>query len=205
MTSGDGAGDMDIRIKQARIAVGIAATAMLATSGRASDGTITFIGAVTENGCAIQVDGTGSGDGMVALPVVDTTALDSSSAAHDTAAGTFFDITLSGCTASHADLSGAAPTQVAVYFEAGPNVDAATNALVNAGTSNVEVKLYLASGADVVGSQITPGASGAGQHPSQSVAATGAQHFYAGYALADGAKATAGTVSTSVTYSLVYN
>ena len=139
------------------------------------------------------------------MPVVDTAALDNASAPRDGAAGTFFDMTLSGCIADHADLAGAQPTQVAIYFEAGPNVDPATNALINAGTSNVQVKLYQASGTNVVGSQITPGTAGVGQPASQSMAAAGTQYFYAGYALTDGVQAKAGSVSTTVTYTLIYN
>jgi len=56
-----------------------------------------------------------------------------------------------------------------------------------------------------VGTQITPGTAGSGQPASQSITDTGTQHFYAAYALPAGALATAGTVNTSVTYSLIYN
>ncbi len=191
--------------EKVRLAAGIAAAMALAPSGRASDGTITFTGAVTGNSCTIQVNGAGSGDATIVLPTVDVTALDNSSATPGTAAGTFFDITLGGCTASQADLSGVSPTQVAIYFEAGPNVDPASNALINSGTSNVEVRLYQASGSDVVGSPITPGVAGAGQPVAMSVSAPDTQHFYAAYWLSDGLKAQTGTVSTSVTYSVVYN
>lgn len=195
---------MFTRVSPAKIAAGIVSAMSSVTPGLASDGTITFIGAVTGNSCSVQVNGVGS-DGTVALPVVDTTALDDSSPARNTAAGTFFEITLNSCIASHADLSGAPPTRVALYFEAGPNVDQSTHGLINAGTSNVEVKLYQASESHVVGSQIAPGTSGAGQPDSQAVTAASTQYFYAGYWLARGVKATAGTVNTSVTYSLIYN
>jgi major type 1 subunit fimbrin (pilin) len=195
---------MRTRASRAKIAAGTAIALSLVSPGQASDGTITFTGAVTGNSCMVQVNGTGS-DGTVALPVVDATALDDSSAARNTAAGTFFDITLSNCLASQADLPDGAPTRVALYFEAGPNVDSATHGLINAGTSNVEVKLYQASESHIVGTQITPGTAGIGQTASQAVAAVVTQYFYAGYSLTGGVRATAGTVSTAVTYSLIYN
>ena len=195
---------MNILIRQARIAATLAAIA-LATPGQASDGTITFTGAVTGNSCTVQVNGAGTADATVALPVVDTSALDDSSAAHDTAGGTFFDITVNGCEVSQTDLDGSAPAQVAVYLEAGPTVDPATNGLINAGTSNVQVSLYSASASHVVGSQITPGSGGTGQPASQPVADTTTQYFYAAYSLPEGEAPTAGTVTTTVTYSLVYN
>jgi major type 1 subunit fimbrin (pilin) len=195
---------MNARVNRARAAAGIATAMTLAMPGRASDGTITFLGAVTGNSCTVQV-GAADSNGIVALPVVDTTSLDGSSASRNASAGTFFKITLGNCVANQADVSGAQPAHVAIYFEAGPNVDQTTHALINAGTSNVEVKLYQASETHVVGSPITPGAAGAGQPASQLLAAAATQHFYAGYSLASGAKATAGTVNASVTYSLVYN
>jgi major type 1 subunit fimbrin (pilin) len=106
------------------------------------------------------------------------------------------------------DIGGtAAPSTVQIYFEAGPNVDETTGGLINTavGGSNVEVNLYNASGATVVGTQIKPGTP-TNQPPTQ-VATTDATHwFYAGYSTAGGggAAATAGAVSTSITYSLVY-
>jgi major type 1 subunit fimbrin (pilin) len=175
---------------------------MVPMSARSSDGTITFTGAVTESSCTVRVNGAGTGDGTVALPVVNTAALDHSAPSKDSAAGTFFDITLSGCIAGQTGAGGNAPGQVAIYFEAGPTVNVATSALINAGTSNVEVKLYQASDATIAGSPITPGTA-TGQPASQPIAGTSTQHFYAGYSLTHAA-ATPGSVITSVTYSLVY-
>ena len=176
----------------------------LAMAGQASDGTITFTGAVTGNSCSVRI-GAGGNSGIVALPVVDVTALDATSPSRTSSAGAFFQISLSHCVADQADLAGATPTQVGIYFEAGPNVDHTTHALINAGTSNVEVKLFQASQANVIGQPITPGVAGDGQPGSQAMAGVATQHFYAGYSLAGNAKATAGTVSAAVTYSLVYN
>jgi major type 1 subunit fimbrin (pilin) len=175
----------------------------LPLAGRASDGSILFVGAVTENSCTVQVNGEGS-DGSVALPVVDTSALRGMPAPRNTAAGTFFRIVVSGCAANQPDIAGHTPGGVAIYFEAGPNVDAATSALINAGTSNVEVRLYQASGATQVGAQITPGVVGAGQSASLRMTGTSTTYFYAGYSTVPGVAATAGTVRAAVTYSLVY-
>jgi major type 1 subunit fimbrin (pilin) len=203
---------MNIRIKRAMTAVGVATAMALPLSSQASDGTITFTGAVTASTCTVKVNGAGTGDGSVALPNVDTSAL-TNAAAKTNAAGTFFNIGLSSCTAATDILPGpTAPTHVRIYFEAGPNVDQATGGLINAnGTSNVEVNLYNASNASVVGTQILPGtATNTTANPLISGLTTATnvmQYFYAGYSTAanGGQAATAGSVSTSVTYSLVYN
>jgi major type 1 subunit fimbrin (pilin) len=157
-------------------------------------------GAVTENSCTVRVQDADSSDGTVALPVVDTAALGRAAQPGGTAAGTFFSIALDACSLNRADISGNVPTQVAVYFEAGPNVDPVTHALINTGSSNVVVKLYEAFGPSVVGGQINPGVPGS----VTPLSGQGTWYFYAGYALAGAGQATAGTVNTSVTYSLVY-
>lgn len=212
---------MDTGIKRAMIVAGITTALGLPLSGQASDGTITFTGAVTANTCAITVtsngvtsSGAGSATATVALPTVSTAALTNAAAsgsvaAKTTAAGTFFNITLSGCTAT-ADIGGtAAPASVGVYFEAGPNVDTLTGGLINpivTGSSNVEVYLYLASKAAIVTSQVTPGSSVVQATPIALTggATGGTQYFYAGYSTAANGAASAGSVNTSVTYSLVY-
>jgi major type 1 subunit fimbrin (pilin) len=206
---------MDIRIKRALAAAGIATAMALPLSTQASDGTITFTGAVTASTCTLKVNGAGTGDGAVALPTVDTSALTNAATATKTAAGTFFSIGLTNCTAATDLLPGpAAPTTVAIYFEAGPNVDVATGGLINGGTSNVEVNLYNASNATVIGTQIKPGTSTNTTSYATPLAlatyvatAGPLQWFYAGYSTAanGGNAASAGSVSTSVTYSLVYN
>jgi major type 1 subunit fimbrin (pilin) len=206
---------MDIRIKRAMAAAGIATALALPLSSQASDGTITFTGAVTASTCTLKVNGAGTGDGAVALPTVDTSALTNAATPTKTAAGTFFSVGLTNCTAATDILPGpTAPTHVAIYFEAGPNVDVATGGLINAGTSNVEVNLYNASNATVVGSQIKPGtATNTTSYATPLAITTYAllagplQWFYAGYSTAanGGVAASPGSVSTSVTYSLVYN
>lgn len=172
----------------AATAVAVAATA---PSGHAATGTITFTGAITGNSCTVQVDGAGTGDGAVSLPVVDTAALGPDGSPQTFAAGTFFDISVSNCVSPE--------TRVVAYFEAGPTVDPLTHALINSGTSNVGVKIYEASEASVVGEQVSPGVTAA----AQALTGSGTWHFYAGYSPGPD-EPRAGTVITSVTYSLVY-
>jgi major type 1 subunit fimbrin (pilin) len=200
------------------LVAGISTAMVLPLSSQASDGTITFTGAVTANTCTVSVNSGisgatgGAADATVVLPIVSTAALTNAAAApptaaKTTAAGTFFSMTLSACVASHADIGGVVPTYVNIYFEAGPNVDVLTGGLINTGASNVEVNLYNASSAAVVTTQIMPGTN-TGQNPTGSgmAAATGGtQYYYAGYSTAGhNLAATPGTVNTSVTYSLVY-
>lgn len=192
---------MNIQIKRIIVAASAVATVATPMLAVASDGTITFTGAVTSNSCTIDVNG-GGPSATVALPIVDTASLDHSTSVQEQAGGTFFYITLSACS-SIADV-GLTPTSVQVYFEAGPNVNQGTGGLINGGTSNVEVNLYNASNSSVVGTQITPGSSSV-QPAVQAIGSAGQQWFYAAYSTAGAdAAATAGTVSTSVTYSLVY-
>ncbi|MGC1457944.1 MAG: hypothetical protein WA825_06680 [Steroidobacteraceae bacterium] len=204
---------MNILIKRAMLVAGISTAMALPLSSQASDGTITFTGAVTANTCTINVNGSGTADGAVTLPIVSVSALTNATASKTSAAGTFFNIKISNCVATNADVGGAVPTTVQVYFEAGPNVDVTSGGLINGGTSNVEVMLYNASAASVVGTQIVPGTN-TNLPATLPVGSTSTQWYYAGYSTAKstngpggpnaGALATAGTVSTSVTYSITY-
>jgi major type 1 subunit fimbrin (pilin) len=201
---------MNTLIKRAMICAGIAAATTLPLAGQASDGIITFTGAVTASTCTLSVNGAANaGTATVALPTVDTAAL-TGTAPQTTAGGTFFSIGVQGCSAA-TDIGNpaAAPTHVQIYFEAGPTVDQATGGLINttgAGFSNVEVKLYNASGSTVVGTQIMPG-TGTNQPTPLVLTNGGTEWFYAGYATtgAGAGGATAGAVNTQVTYSLIYN
>ncbi len=198
---------MNTLIKRAMIAAGIATAMVVPLAGQASDGTITFTGAVTASTCTVNVNGAGSPNATVVLPTVDASALGGTGT---TAAGTFFNVVVNGCTTAD-DIGGEAPTTVQIYFEAGPTVDQATGGLINTATggSNVEVKLYNASGSTVVGTQIMPG-TGTNQPTALTLPGGGTQWFYAGYS-ATGAAAgaagtvTAGAVNTQVTYSLIYD
>lgn len=171
------------------LAATAAALAATGPSSHAATGTITFTGAITGNSCTVRVNGEGTGDGAVALPVVDTAALGPDGAPNT--AGTFFDISVSNC-ANPA-------TRIVAYFEAGPTVDPLTHELISSGTSNVGVRIYEASEATVVGAQVTPGVT----TTTQALTGSGTWHFYAGYS-SQTDEPRAGTVITSITYSLVY-
>jgi major type 1 subunit fimbrin (pilin) len=201
---------MNISIRRVLMA-SFAAGLVLPFAGQASDGTITFTGAVTASTCTLSVNGAANaGTATVALPTVDMASLTGAGAATSTAAGTFFSIGVSGCVpATDIGTPAVAPTHVQIYFEAGPTVDEATGGLINTtglGFSNVEVKLYNASGSTVVGTQIMPG-TGTNQPTPLVLLNGGTQWFYAGYATtgAGAGGATAGAVSTQVTYSLIYS
>ncbi len=211
---------MNTLIKRAMLVAGITTAVSLPLATQASDGTITFTGAVTANTCTASVSSGafgatgGPADATVALPTVSLNSLTNAAASGATAAkrtgaGTFFNMNVSGCTATPVNDYGAAgaPTTVSIYFEAGPNVDSLTGGLINTVTgSNVEVNLYNASAAAIVLTQIKPGTS-TNQPAAQPMATAGRQYFYAAYSTAasGGAAATAGAVSTSITYSMVYN
>lgn len=109
---------LTLRSRLAGVATGVA-LALALTAARASDGTITFTGAVTGNSCTAQV---------------------STEAA---SAGVILEITLRGCVASQADASHTAPARIAVRLQAGDGAERTTPELVEAASSNAPVKLYL--------------------------------------------------------------
>lgn len=152
----------------------------------ASDGTITFNGAVTDTSCTVVVNG-GTADGTVTLPTVSTGILNLSG---NVAGATNFTLDLSGC-----DPVGT----VNAFFEAGANVDPATGNLTNTGTAaNVVVQLFADN--DLT-QQIKPGLEGQ-TSATDVIAAAGTLYYVAQYYATDAA--TAGTFSSTVTYSLTY-
>jgi major type 1 subunit fimbrin (pilin) len=205
---------MNTLIKRAMIVAGISTAMALPLSSQASDGTITFTGGVSAQTCTINVNGSNAASTSVALPIVSQGAffaLPNTATPNTTAGGTFFNIVATGCPTAAVTDGGGSKANVEIYFEAGPNVDQATGGLINvvaSGRSNVEVKLYNASGSAVVGTQILPGTStNAPSVDLVAAAGTFTQQFYAAYSasgLATPTTVTAGTVSTSVTYSVIY-
>lgn len=154
----------------------------------ASDGTITFTGNIESDTCVVSVNG-GSGTATVTLPTVSNRLLSESAL---TAGNTKFSINLTACSNDGA---------VYAYFEQGANVDAASGKLTNSGTAtNVVVQLK-----DSNDGVINIGSDAQKTNPvSQVLDANGAaQLFYSAEYYATGA-AGAGTVSTSVTYSISY-
>jgi major type 1 subunit fimbrin (pilin) len=154
----------------------------------ASDGTISISGQISNNTCQINGNTAGSPTVVsVVLPLVSRTAL---ATAGQTAAPTPFNLNLTNCTGSTAQ----------TLFEIGPTVNQTTGNLMNqavGGAVNVEVGLLNNSFQAInVGSNAN----------SQTVAITSSAatlRYYAQY-VATGV-AGAGSVATSVQFSMLYN
>jgi major type 1 subunit fimbrin (pilin) len=164
-----------------------AAAALLSTGAQATDGTVTFTGAVTATTCTVNA---GSPSFTVTLPTVSVSALSTAGA---TAGSTAFQIALTACTAG---------ASVSTYFEPGATVDSTTSRLKNAGTAT-NVQVGLLNGDD--SSAILAGAAQASQnsHSTPITAGAATLKYFAQY-VANGAAAGAGSVSASVTYTLIY-
>jgi len=174
------------------------AVAAAPIASQAANGTITFVGSVTPQTCTING---GSPDFTVNMPKVPTSAL----SAAGQVAGQQLDsikIILTNCSQN-----GAAPAAngaVRAFFEGGSTVDITTHRLKNAtGTAtNVQVGLVNSDGTDIaVGS--AAGAQNTAYVPLVGAAgAAGATLVYGSKYVATGGAATAGTVLTTVQYSL---
>lgn len=177
----------------------LAATAALVSSPMAfaADGTITFTGNVVDTTCTISGGTAAAADFTVTLPKVSASALD---VAAKTAGDTPFTITLSGCKAGTAAATGGVHT----LFEAGGNVDTSTGRLKNtaaSGATNVQIGILNASDR----SAVKLGAPDASQNSrSATLSSGGASLNYIAQYVANGGPATAGSVTSSVTYSIVY-
>ncbi|KGS02679.1 fimbrial family protein [Burkholderia sp. ABCPW 111] len=171
-----------------KIAFGILSAALaLPMAAHASDGTITFNGAIEAQTCTISVNG-GNQDATVQLPTVSASTL---STKGSTAGATNFTIALSEC-------SGDA-TQVRAFFEAGPNVDATSGNLNNNGSATqVQVQLLNADGVVLqAGDESQRSNAASALTDGAATLVYGAQYYATG-------AATAGDVQTSVTYSIDY-
>ncbi|WP_323120875.1 fimbrial protein [Burkholderia alba] len=168
-----------------------AVTLAAAPAAFAADGTITINGQVTSQTCTISGNGGGK-DFTVTLPTVSASTLATAGAA---AGRTPFNIALSKCTPNSGNVS--------TYFEPGATVDTTTGRLVNTapgGAANVQVGLLNSDN-----SSIQLGAAQASQN-SKPVALSGGAatlNYYAQY-VATGGAATAGSVTTTTLYSIVY-
>jgi len=170
-----------------RILAIAAAAVLLAQGAQASDGTISFTGALQAATCTI----TGGGNQTVTLPTLATSTL---AAAGATGGDTFFNIAVTGCTGGL--------TTATAYFEAGANVDSVTGRLKNTGAAaNVQIQVLNGSGSvvNLAGATTVAQSTTAASLTSNA----GTQSFIARY-YATGAT-TAGAVTSSVTYSMVYN
>jgi major type 1 subunit fimbrin (pilin) len=162
----------------------------------ASDGKIDFTGTVTANTCTVT-----AGDNKVLaveLPSVNASAL---AVAGAKAGPKQFTIELSACTGTS--------TKAHAYFEPGPTVDVATGNLKNDGgtATNVQIGLFNPdqTAISLNRDDTTQGAAEitltkTGTNPA---IGSGKINYFAAYLAKDGA-ATAGTVKSSVTYTLMY-
>ncbi|MFM0727326.1 fimbrial protein [Paraburkholderia strydomiana] len=172
------------------LATALAAAFTMPAVSHAADGTITFTGQITSQTCTISGNGGGK-NFTVTLPTVSTSAL---ATAGTTAGRTPFNIALSNCTPNSGNVS--------TYFEPGATVDTTTGQLVNASGTATNVEVGLLNGDS---SAITLGAAQASQNSKAVALASGAAtlKYFAQYVATNGAS-TAGTVNTTVMYSIVY-
>jgi major type 1 subunit fimbrin (pilin) len=170
-------------------AMGLAATA--AHAGPATNGgVVTINGQLTANTCSVSGNGQGN-NFTVTLPTLSAAEL---SAAGSVAGSTGFNVALTDCTP--------ATGNVHTFWEYGANTLSDGNLLNNGTASNVEVQLL-----DFNGGQKSIDVSKAdGAQNSQSVAISGgnANLQYAAQYISPVGSATAGSVTTNVTYSMVY-
>ncbi|CQJ04931.1 fimbrial protein [Yersinia frederiksenii] len=175
--------------KLAIIASIVTAFAGVNAAQAASTGTITFNGELTASTCDVAVDGQAA-DSIVVLPTVGVSQLTS---AGQKAGSTGFNIALNNC-------AGTLQTASA-YFEPGVNVDP-QGRLKNTGTAG-QVSLELLDGSNAM-APIQAGNSNQGTSTTFVSTSTGSVSLpYAVQYYADGAT-TAGTVISSVVYSIQY-
>lgn len=188
-------------------AAGLAAAIALVPQGaNAATGTITINGSVLGTTCSVTAatggnnsSGFSSGNFTVTLPGVQKSAL---ATAGSKAGNTPFSMTLSGCPTSPSG------EQVAAYFS-GSNVNAAdgylTNTTTTGGATNVEIQLLNGSGSSIDLSKPSAYAQGSSY---ATINTSGAANlsYEAQYIVPTGATggATAGKVTTTVDYTLVY-
>lgn len=177
--------------------VSIIALPMVAMTAQANSGTISFEGEVTDSTCTVVVDGQSS-DATIGLPTVSKNEF---SVAGDKTGKTDFVIALTSCT-----LGGTpAETQVSAYFEAGPGVDVSTGNLINTGGAT-NVALLLSDGTKnepiQAGKQLQTDDTNGNTYAT--VASGDATLPYFVEYIATDASVTAGSVESSVTYTLMY-
>ncbi|GHD69943.1 fimbrial protein [Jeongeupia chitinilytica] len=166
-----------------------AALGFAAIGAHASDGTITINGELTAQTCTISGNGQGN-NFTVTLPKVATSVL---AAAGSTAGATGFNIALTNCTP--------ATGNVRTFFEYGSNTLADGNLKNATGTATlVEVQLLNGDMSPIDMSK----ADGAQNSKIVAINSGAANLPYAAQYNSPAGGATAGTVSTTTTYSLSY-
>ncbi|MEC5409468.1 fimbrial protein [Paraburkholderia sp. MPAMCS5] len=169
--------------------------ALASLGAHAADGTITFIGTVSDTTCSINGTASGtSADKSVTLAPVPTGSLAAAGAVAGTSSPTDLQLSLTGC-------SGAA-TKAIAHFENGPTVDQSNGYLKNSGgtAGNVEIRLLNAQMQPI---NVTTNSNN--QLATNAATITGGAatlQYFAQY-YATGA-AQAGTVNTSVQYTMQY-
>ncbi|MBF7686724.1 fimbrial protein [Acinetobacter rathckeae] len=175
-----------------KFAFALATSALVIGTAHAADGTISITGTVTDKTCNIA---TAAGKNFtVALPTVSKQTLANTG---DVAGRTPFTINLDKCSDG----------KVATYFEPGANVDFNTGRLNNASGSakNVQVQLLGSNNGFLPILATNSKTSPSSQTNSQWVDVANGKadlNYYAEY-YATGAS-TAGTVATSVQYTIIY-
>ena len=178
-------------------AAGLAAALALApqaANAGTSNGTITFNGKVLSSTCSLS-NGT-SGNLTVTLPDVQSSALTSGT----TAGLTNFSMNLTGCPTTPSGVT------VASYF-GGTDIDSTNGYLKNAATTGAagNVEIQLLPGGSSTPLNLTKSTATAQGSSYVTISSTGTATLnYAAQYYANGAAATPGTVSASVTYTFVY-
>jgi major type 1 subunit fimbrin (pilin) len=161
---------------------------------QAADGTISFSGVVSDTTCSINGTASGtSADKAITLAPVSSGTLSGLGATAGTSSPTDLALALTGC--------GSGATKAIARFENGPTVDQTTGNLVNTGTaSNVQIRLLNAQMQPI---NITTNSNN--QLATQAATISGGianlKYFAQYYATG---KAGAGTVNTSVLYTMQY-
>lgn len=165
----------------------LAAVACMQTAS-ADQGVITFTGKITDNTCVVN---SGSKDFTVTLP---TLSAKSFSAKGDIAGRTAFKISLSDC----ATKTGGVHT----YFEPGSTIDTATGNLNtdSGGATGLQIVLQNQDGTTIN----LAGADGSQNSKNVQLTDGAATMNYIAAYYATGTSVTAGPVSSSVIYSIVY-
>jgi major type 1 subunit fimbrin (pilin) len=187
--------EMKNKLKLMMSGVGLVSALALPGLAQASDGTITFEGALVSSTCTVKLNGLAA-SGTVTLPTVATTALP---LAGNTAGATRFTLEINDCTA----VTGLTENTVNAFFESGAGVDPATGNLLNTGTAtNVVVQLFPENN---LTTQIKPGETSQAEATDILLSATSGTLNYIAQYYATADSPAAGTFISTVTYSLVYN
>lgn len=163
-------------------------------SAQAADGTIAITGTVSESTCSINGAASGtSADKSITLPTVSAGSLSTAGTAGGTSSPSDLALTLSGCTGT--------ATKAIARFENGPTVDQGNGYLNNSGTATkVQVRLLNAQMQPI---NITTNSNNDITANATTISGGNASLTYFAQYYSMG-KATAGTVSTSVQYTMQY-